>query len=191
VFKSIFSFIFFLVAFSYWVIKSISLSSYSCYYFFHINGKWVKKWITKYAIFTIFWKLVTPSLKSEISSQKWCFLSLNPTNKTKFIYSSFYSNLNFEKFLILNILLQFELWMYFQCLLNSIYRMTQKFNVYHDAHHYNVHAWLNFCIFWNKFRFDMIFLHFIFKNSQKEQFSTKKSKKNCGVKRTCNFISKK
>jgi len=133
--------------------------------FLHINGNWVKKRITKYAIFSVFMKVVSPCFKFEFLLQKWYFLNLNPSNKIEVIYSSFYSNLNFRKFLILNILLQFELWMYFQWLLNSIYRMTQKFNLHHDVHHYNIHTWLNFCIFWNNFWFDMIFLHFIFENS--------------------------
>jgi len=87
-----------------------------------------------------------------------------------------YSNSNFGKILILNILLQFELWMYFQCLLNSNYRMKWKLILHHDFCHYNVHTWWNFQIFWNNFLFDVIFLHFFFKNSQKNQFSTKKSK---------------
>jgi len=81
-----------------------------------------------------------------------------------------------KKFLIFNILLKFEIWMYFQCLLNFIYRMTQKFNLHHNVHHYNIHTWFNFRIFWNNFRFDMIFLHFIFENSRKKKF-TKESKK--------------
>jgi len=82
-----------------------------------------------------------------------------------------------KKFLILNIWLQFELWKYFQCLiLYSNYRMTWKLSLYHDVCHYNVHIWWNFQIFWTNFPFDVIFLHFFFKNSHNKQFSSKKSK---------------
>jgi len=126
-------------------------------------GSELKKTDHKIHIFSVFWEVVSPCFKFEISLQKQYFLSLNPTNKTD---SSFYSNLNLEK--IPNILLQFELGMYFQCLLNSIYRMTRKFNLHHDVHHYNIYSWLNFRIFLNNFQFDMIFHHFIFENSQKK-----------------------
>ena len=80
------------------------------------------------------------------------------------------------KFVILNILLWFECQMYFWCLLYSNYRRTRDLSLHHDVCHYNVHPWWNFQIFWNNFLFDMIFLHFFFKNSHKNQFSSKKSK---------------
>jgi len=79
-----------------------------------------------------------------------------------------------KKFIILNILLQFELWMYFQCLLHSNYRMTRKLNLYHDFCHCNVHSWWKFQIFWDIFLFDVIFLHFFSKNSHNNQFSSQK-----------------
>jgi len=52
--------------------------------------------------------------------------------------------------------MQFELWMYFQCLLNPIYKMTWKFNLHHNIHmvkfntwkyHYNIYTLINFRIF--------------------------------------------
>lgn len=82
--------------------------------------------------------------------------------------------LNF--FLILNILLLSELWMYLWCLLHSNYRRKRDLSFLHDVCHYNVHPCWNFQIFWNNFLFDMIFLHFFFKMYHKKQFSSKKSK---------------
>jgi len=85
-----------------------------------------------------------------------------------------------KKFVILNILLQFELWLSFQCLLHSNYRMTQKLSLHHDVCHCNVHSWWNFQIFWDNFLFDVIFLHFFFTFSSKIlikiNFLQKKSK---------------
>jgi hypothetical protein len=66
------------------------------------------------------------------------------------------------KFAILNILLEFELWMYFWCLLYSNYRRKRDLSSHHDACHYNVHPRWNFQIFWNDFLFDMNFSSLFF-----------------------------
>jgi len=100
---------------------------------------------------------------------------LSQTNKMKVIFSSFYSNFLFE-FLKFNFLLQFELWIYFQCLLNSKHRMTQKLSLSYDAYHCNIHTWLKFENFQSYFLFDVIFFHYLFKNSHENQFCTKISK---------------
>jgi len=80
------------------------------------------------------------------------------------------------KLLKLNILLQFELWVYFKYLLNSMYRMTWNFCLHCDTLHYNIHLRWNFQIFKNNFLHDMIFLHFFSKKFQKIIFLSKRSK---------------
>jgi len=94
----------------------------------------------------------------------------------------------FEKILKFKFLLPFEFWMHFQCLSNSNYRMKRNFRLYYDVCHCNIHIWWTFQIFWNNFPFDVIFLHFFFKNSQKNQFPTKENLKILWQKKTCNFI---
>jgi len=126
--------------------------------------------------FNVFWQVVVPCSISEISPLKQYFLSLRPTNKMKSstLVSTPIGIL--KKILILNILLQLEFWVHFQCLLYSNYRMTWKLSLHHDVCLYNVHTWWNFQIFWTNFAFDVIFLHFFFKNSHKNQFPSEKSK---------------
>jgi len=108
----------------------------------HMNEKLVKNTNHKICYFSVFWIVVASYSKSEIFLQKWHFFkSLSPLNKMKVIYSNFYPNLNLKFFIILNILLWFELWMHFQCLLHSNYRMTWKFSLHHDVCHCNIHTW--------------------------------------------------
>jgi len=95
-----------------------------------------------------------------------------------------------ERILILNILLQFELWVYFQCLLNSIYRIIWKFNLHHDVHHRHIHTSLNFLFFEIIFYLIWFFITFSSKIIKRKKFS-QKILKICKIKRTCNFIYEK
>jgi len=130
-----------------------------------------QKWITKYANLVYFGKLflLTLNLKFLLKNYIfWVWVQLTKWRSSTLVSTTLRI---FKKFLILNIiLLQFELRVYFQCLLNSIYIMTWKFNLHHDVHHRNIHTWLNFPIFYSDFLFDMIFLHFSSKILKKNNF---------------------
>jgi len=83
----------------------LNLQSWQCLSLcLHMNEKEGKKPDGKICHLSVF----SPFSKSEISPWKWCFLSLNPTNKMKFTYPGFYCNCNFRK--IQNIEYFIEIW---------------------------------------------------------------------------------
>jgi len=129
--------------------------------------------ITKYAILMYFGNLLLCALNLKFLHKNdilWIWVQLTKWSSSSLVSTPIWI---LKKFQILNILLQFELWMYFQCLLNSNYRMIHKWSLHYDIFHWNTYTWWNFQIFSNNFLFDVIFLHSIFK---KIQFFTNKSK---------------
>jgi len=164
---------------SMWVIKDIQLylSSCQCLSLHKTDEKLVKKWITKYANLVYFGKLLLLTLNLKFLHKNhifWVWDQLTKWRSFSLVSSPIWI---LKNFIILNILLQFELWMYFQCLFNSNYRMTWKFNLHHSVHHCNIYIWLIFSIWYD-------FLHFFFKNSKKHFY--KKILKICEVKKTWN-----
>jgi len=148
---------------SWWVMKTIQLSLQSCQCLSsHVWEVSEKNGSQKYANLVYFGKLLLLALNLKFLHKNcifWVWAPLTKWSSSTLISTPIWI---LKKFLMLNILLQFELRVYFQCLLNSIYRMTRKFNLYHDVHHHDIQIWLNFPIFWNNFLSNTIFLHFFF-----------------------------
>jgi len=85
-----------------------------------------------------FWKMLLLALFLKFLQENVFALNLSPTIQTKVGITASTPIGILKEFVILNILLPFELWMYFQFLLHSNYRMIRDLSSHHDVCHYNV-----------------------------------------------------